>query len=35
MKAAAAGLKADDTSLYAERMRGASMSHREWVACDG
>jgi amidase len=35
MKAAAAGLKADDKSLFAERLRGAAMSHRDWVACDG
>ncbi len=26
-----AKLKPDDTSLYAERLRGAVMSHREWV----
>ena len=35
MKADAARLKPDDASLFAERMRGAAMSHREWVACDG
>src|SRR5439155_6918548 len=31
MKAGAARLKPDDMSLYAERLRGAVMSHRDWV----
>jgi len=31
MRANLAKLKPDDTSLYAERLRGAVMSHREWV----
>ncbi|HUJ88402.1 MAG TPA: amidase [Burkholderiales bacterium] len=35
MKAAAASLKADDRSLAAERLRGAALSHRDWVMCDG
>ncbi|MGE5129066.1 MAG: amidase, partial [Sphingomonadaceae bacterium] len=34
MKVAAAKLKPDDTGLAAERMRGAAISHREWIACD-
>jgi len=34
MKAGAAQLKPEDTSLFAERLRGAVMSHRDWVACD-
>jgi len=35
MKAAAAKLKPDDSSLAAERLRGAGLSHREWLVCDG
>ena len=35
MKAAAAKLKPDDPSLAAERLRGVSLSHRDWVVCDG
>ena len=35
MKAAAAKLKPDDMSLAPERLRGAALSHRDWVACDG
>ena len=31
MRANLAKLRPDDTSLYAERLRGAVMSHREWV----
>jgi len=34
MKAAAARLKPDDMSLAAERLRGATLSHRDWIACD-
>jgi amidase len=33
-EATAAALKPDDTSLEAERWRGAVMSHREWAAAD-
>jgi amidase len=35
MKLGAANLKPDDRSLVAERLRGAVLSHREWVNCDG
>jgi amidase len=35
MKAAAAKLKPDDRSLAAERLRGAAISHRDWIVCDG
>jgi amidase len=35
MKEAAATLAADDTSLAAERLRGAVLSHRDWVIADG
>lgn len=35
MKAEAAKLAPDDRSLAAERLRGAVLSHRDWVACDG
>ena len=34
MKAEAAKLRADDTSLAAERLRGTVLSHREWVMAD-
>jgi amidase len=34
MKAEAPKLDADDTSLAAERLRGAVLSHREWVMAD-
>jgi amidase len=34
MKAGAARLDADDRSLDAERLRGAALSHRDWVMCD-
>jgi amidase len=35
MKLGAANLKPDDMSLEAERLRGAVLSHRDWVNCDG
>jgi amidase len=35
VRAAAAQLKPDDTSLAAERLRGTSISHRAWVLDDG
>jgi amidase len=35
VKAAAAALPPDDNSLSAERLRGAVLSHRDWVAADG
>jgi amidase len=35
VRAAAAELKPDDTSLAAERLRGMSISHRAWVLDDG
>jgi amidase len=35
MKAAAAKLKPEDTSLAAERLRGATLGHRDWIVCDG
>jgi amidase len=35
MKAAAARLDPKDMSLAAERLRGAALSHRDWVMCDG
>jgi amidase len=35
MKLDAAKLKPDDMSLVAERLRGAVLSHRDWVNCDG
>ncbi len=35
MKAAAAKLDPKDSSLAAERLRGAALSHRDWVMCDG
>jgi amidase len=35
MKLGAANLKPDDRSLVAERLRGAVLSHRDWVNCDG
>jgi amidase len=34
MKLAAANLRPDDRSLEAEMLRGAVLSHREWVSCD-
>jgi amidase len=34
MKAGAASLEPDDTSLIAERLRGAASSHRDWVMYD-
>jgi amidase len=34
VKTAAAALSPDDTSLGAERLRGAVLSHRDWVAAD-
>jgi len=34
-KAAAAKLDPKDTSLAAERLRGAALSHRDWVLADG
>jgi amidase len=34
MKLGAAHLKTDDMSLAAERLRGAVLSHRDWVNCD-
>ncbi len=34
-QAAAAKLKPDDMSLAAERLRGALLSHRDWILCDG
>jgi amidase len=34
MKARAAGLKPEDTSLADERLRGAALSHRDWVLSD-
>jgi amidase len=34
IKQNAAALKADDTSLRAERVRGAVMNHRDWVLSD-
>jgi amidase len=34
-QAAAAKLAADDTSLAAERLRGITLSHRDWVLADG
>ncbi len=33
--AAAAKLAPSDTSLAAERLRGATLSHRDWVLCNG
>ncbi len=35
VKGAVAMLPPDDTSLSAERIRGALMSHRDWLAADG
>ena len=35
LKGAAAGLPSDDRSLGAERTRGISLSHRDWVLADG
>ena len=35
MKAAAAKLEPKDMSLAAERLRGAVLSHRDWVVADG
>jgi amidase len=35
MKLGAANLKPDDMSLGAEWLRGAVLSHRDWVNCDG
>lgn len=35
MKAEAAKLEPDDTSLAAERLRGATLAHRDWVMHDG
>jgi amidase len=35
VRAAAAQLEPDDTSLAAERLRGTSISHRAWVLDDG
>ncbi|HKI65427.1 MAG TPA: amidase family protein, partial [Burkholderiales bacterium] len=35
MKAAAPRLEPKDSSLAAERLRGAVLSHRDWVAADG
>jgi amidase len=32
--AMAAALKPDDNSLYAERLRGVALTHREWAAAD-
>ncbi|MBU6456902.1 MAG: amidase [Bradyrhizobium sp.] len=34
-QAAASTLSPDDTSLRAERLRGITLSHRDWVAADG
>jgi len=34
-QAAAVQLKPDDMSLAAERLRGAVLSHRDWILCDG
>ncbi len=34
VKAAAAALSPDDNSLTAERLRGAVLSHRDWLAAD-
>ena len=34
-KAAAAGLSPDNLSLRSERLRGISLSHRDWVMADG
>ena len=34
IKASAARLRPDDKSLEAERLRGAVLSHRDWVICD-
>ncbi|MDB5876200.1 MAG: amidase, partial [Ramlibacter sp.] len=34
-RAALAALPPDDTSLYAERLRGIVLSHRDWVIADG
>jgi amidase len=35
LKLEAANLKPDDLSLAAEQLRGAVLSHRDWVYCDG
>ena len=35
LKSLAAGLAPDDRSLGAERVRGISLSHRDWVLADG
>ncbi len=35
MKLEAANLQPDDASLEAEMLRGAVLSHRDWVNCDG
>jgi amidase len=35
VKAAVAALSPDDNSLSAERLRGAVLSHRDWLAADG
>src|ERR1700689_4456422 len=35
MKSGAANLQPDDLSLEAEMLRGAVLSHRDWVDCDG
>jgi amidase len=35
MKAQAAKLSANDTSLAAERLRGVALSHRDWLMSDG
>jgi amidase len=35
MKLGVANLKPEDMSLVAERLRGAVLSHRDWVNCDG
>jgi amidase len=34
-QAAAASLPADDMSLFAERLRGIALSHRDWLMADG
>ncbi len=35
MRARAASLAPEDMSLAAERVRGAALSHRDWIMCDG
>jgi amidase len=35
MKLQAVNLKPDDLSLAAEQLRGAVLSHRDWVSCEG